>query len=377
MISDPLAMWAVEFDGSQLVAGIDTLKEMRKQFEQAAEASEKFEDSMHKSVLDELRFAWEKGQKQMQAYNDGLLVISNTYQLIYNKTMGWVQAGMAGTAQVAQLGVGMQFLSREIASVFTPTINAVIDKVHSMVDWFRNLSGEQQTLMRNMVFMTVGFTGAISVVNSLYLHVVQLTAGLKAVFLNNPILGITGMFAGILMGSEEGRKSLGELARAFQPLLKAAADIAQAFAPFAELVANIASVLAIALSPFIEGLSEILSKIAPLIAGLVALKLAMIAFNVVAWANPFVLIAAAIAAIGVGIYTAMSSTTKKEERQELSIAGKSFEGVEQTWLRLQETVNKQDMQRRQTEILEQIERNTRTDRQNLRHRLENPPPIQF
>lgn len=377
MISDPLAMWAVEFDGSPLIAGIDTLKEMRKQFEQAAEAANKFQESLAKQKLELHRDALIQNQKNVQLYRDSILTVSDAYQTIYNKTMGWVQAGMQGTAQAVQLGTGMQFLSREIAGVFTPTINAVIDKVHSMVGWFRNLSGEQQALIRNTILMTAGFTGAISIIDSTARSIVRMYEGLKVLFMFNPGLLITGMFTGLLMGSEEGRKALGDLAHAFRPLLKAAADIAQAFAPFLQIVADIATVLAGVLQPVAEWLGAILSKISPLIAGLIAMRIAMIAFNTVAWMNPFVAIAAAIAAVGIGIYTAMSSTTKKEERQELSIAGKSFEGVEQTWLRLQETVNKQDMQRRQTEILEQIERNTRTDRQNLRHRLENPPPIQF
>jgi len=367
MITDPLALWAVEFDGSSLIAATETVAKLRKEFEKAVEWSdrlEQFDISKHNSEIRELEYAWERGQRSMRQYADTINVLGANFGMLYGKTMAWVQAGLQGTTQSMQLGVGMQFLSREIASVFTPTINAAIASIHSMVDWFHRLSGDQQAIIRNAVLLSAGFLGTVTVLKSVITHVQMLGEAMRVIFLHNPVLAITAAFVGMLMASKEGRNVLLDLAEAFKPVAVAMGEIVHAFAPLVDIVAQVFGFIATIIEPILSGFGKLIAYIITATVALKLLGVQMAAFNAISWANPFVLIAAAAAsvfAIVKGMEWASGGPRGGQKREDLTLAGKGFESIETTWLRLQESVNKQDYARDQTEYLRQIAENTRRE----------------
>lgn len=73
------------------------------------------------------------------------------FQMLTSAARGWVQAGLAGTAQGGAMQAQFALLSQQIAGVFVPTIQAVTRIIKDLADWFRSLSGDQQTVIRYFV----------------------------------------------------------------------------------------------------------------------------------------------------------------------------------------------------------------------------------
>jgi hypothetical protein len=73
------------------------------------------------------------------------------FQSLTNAARGWVQTGLQGTTTGNLLATQFQFLGREVAAVFLPTLNAVIDRVRDLTNWFRRLTGDQQDNIRRWV----------------------------------------------------------------------------------------------------------------------------------------------------------------------------------------------------------------------------------
>ncbi len=73
------------------------------------------------------------------------------FQMLTSAVRGWVNAGLAGTAQGNLLAAQFQLMSREIASVFVPTIQLVTRGIQALTDWFRNLTGPQQRMIEHFV----------------------------------------------------------------------------------------------------------------------------------------------------------------------------------------------------------------------------------
>lgn len=162
------------------------------------------------------------------------------FQAMTGSIQGWIRAGMQGTAVGNYLTIQMQYLSREIASVFLPTIRMVIQAVTSMVQWFRNLSGDQQNFIRRMVEAAAAMVLVSAILPRLIGGVIALAS---AIGVGSgglvPLLGfvVTAM-AGIAVGTEGGRTALGRFAESIRPLLSMLATlgrtIGDAFGQFAE-----------------------------------------------------------------------------------------------------------------------------------------------
>lgn len=107
---------------------------------------------------------------------------------------GFTVAGLAGTTQGAQLTFQMQRLSREIASVALPVVTKLTSAVKGVADWFHGLSrGQQDTIMKFGLF-TVGATLTISVVGRLATGIrslVELYKALNAQLVINRGLAVT------------------------------------------------------------------------------------------------------------------------------------------------------------------------------------------
>lgn len=111
------------------------------------------------------------------------------FAVLSGATMGWVTAGMSGTVEAYQLQQSFSYLSREIAGVFAPTIRDVVDGIRSLTRWFRGMSGEQQTTIRNVVLFAGGLLVAVTTINMMRKAVLALSAAYS-------LMGLTGIAAG-------------------------------------------------------------------------------------------------------------------------------------------------------------------------------------
>jgi hypothetical protein len=129
-------------------------------------------------------------------------------------TTGFVAAGLRGTVEGERLKTSFEGLSRQIASVFLPSINRGIDLVDRLTNKFKGLSGEQQTNIRKWAEVSAAGLS------------VGLTLGKI-----NPLLGLVGgtMAAGVA-SSDKLQSALGRLgqrfAETFGPTLQSQLDAA-------------------------------------------------------------------------------------------------------------------------------------------------------
>jgi len=89
---------------------------------------------------------------------------------------GFVTAGVAASVAGQVIGQRMEELSRQIASLFLPQINWLIDRLTALVRWFQSLSGEQQAQLRQWGLLIAGLTATALLLP----HLIALFQGLQA-----------------------------------------------------------------------------------------------------------------------------------------------------------------------------------------------------
>ncbi len=145
--------------------------------------------------------------------------------------MGFVRSGLQGTGAGAMLSFQFEQLSRQIASVFLPTIEAITEKISQLVGWFKNLTRDQQDSIRRWVEAAAAaglvlaiFPKVVSAIGSVGKAIGALGGqmGFLSVMTGGivPLLGIlvTGITA-IMVGTEAGRDAIGQFAEKFKPLI--------------------------------------------------------------------------------------------------------------------------------------------------------------
>lgn len=123
--------------------------------------------------------------------------LATVYGTVSGILGGFVRQGLAGTTMGARMGLQMQLLSREIASLFIPVLERVIGFVQGITDWFRRLSGAQQEALGRWLTFGVALLGVLVVLP-------RLVAGLQAVgvvltFLSaNPFVALLAGIAALI-----------------------------------------------------------------------------------------------------------------------------------------------------------------------------------
>ena len=95
-----------------------------------------------------------------------------------------VTAGLASTNEGNRLSYTWMLFSRQIASIFLPTINYVIVKLQQMTEWFKKLTGDQQRLIESIGSLALGFVmlgPVIGIVMAVLSPLTMLIAGLGGV----------------------------------------------------------------------------------------------------------------------------------------------------------------------------------------------------
>ncbi len=166
---------------------------------------------------------------------------------------GWVRAGLSGTTMGERLGLQFNLLSREIASLFIPVLNRVIEALQSVTSWFRQLSGPQQAFIGWTIAATVGLLGVATILPRL-VGGLSAMGGVLKVLAANPIVAIVGAIAALLVGTESGRSALGRLAAAFAPIFSALGKLLDALKPVFDFLGK-------AIAAVADGIAFVVDKI--------------------------------------------------------------------------------------------------------------------
>lgn len=158
-----------------------------------------------------------------QAYRAGAAQITAGTVAATAAVVGWARAGYQGTVQGQALAVRFQQLSREIAATLLPYTDRLTDYMGRLVMWFRQLDGRGQEL-----------TGTI----------IGLGIALKMALSGHPILALITAFAALIVNTKEGRDLLRsmtaaghELLHALGPLLQSAlASATESFKVLADII---------------------------------------------------------------------------------------------------------------------------------------------
>lgn len=168
--------------------------------------------------------------------------------------MGWVRAGMAGTAEAEMLSLQMGLLHREVANIFAPAVQKVVGFVTDLAAKFRSLSGDQQEQIRHWVGVGAAAVGVLVVVPRLTAALQSMGAVMKVLAMNPFALAVAGL-AAVMAGTEEGRSSFADLWEAIKPIGEALAEIFQALTP---VITQIAGALTNVLVPAFKVLGKVI-----------------------------------------------------------------------------------------------------------------------
>lgn len=179
----------------------------------------------------------------------GAQQFSSAFSPVAMRLYGFVRSGIAASGAGQVLGIQMQELTRQIASLFTPQVQFVIDKLQALVRWFQALSGEQQKGLRNWGLLLGGITAAGIVLPKivamfqalrvamigLRTAVVAMAGPLTPLLLLAGVLGAATISAGGLKDTAEGFAEIGKsLSRPFKDLVAVFKDIADAIKPIVQ-----------------------------------------------------------------------------------------------------------------------------------------------
>jgi len=206
--------------------------------------------------------------KQVQA---GATAMSSAIESTFGRAkialLGFVTAGVATSVMGEVLSTRMGFLTREIASLFIPQLQALVSWITRLTDWFRSLSAEQQHNLGNwllagaavlavakiMPILINGIMGTVAAVRTLTVAIVGLLSGTGFGALL-PVIGaaITALTA-LFVGTEIGRKGISGLWAALQPTIKAVGDFLAELKPLGSALAGLFD----ALGPLFKILADI------------------------------------------------------------------------------------------------------------------------
>lgn len=196
-----------------------------------------------KATTDELARLKEKSEAAMKSLNESAGAASNfgaktlaAYDVARNAIRGFYDAGIAGTAEMTRFGIQLQFLSREVASIFTPVLEQMTGYLERVVHWFQNLSLAQQDSLlwwSKAIVGAVTFSMVVPKVTAALAAAIPAVISLTSAFIGLdvasggilPIIGavVTGIGA-LIIGTETGRNMLGGFFSALEPIFRALQD---------------------------------------------------------------------------------------------------------------------------------------------------------
>lgn len=158
--------------------------------------------------------------------------------------LGFVRAGVNSSGLGDVLGYQFQELSRQIAAVFLPEIEAVINALQRTINWFRNLSGEQQDQIASwakwgLVVLGVGpiLTRVIGLAMGAATAFRAVGAALTIAFTSHPILAVVAAVAAAVLSVTDLKEVFAGVAEALGSF---ASDMKDLFGGISEIIREIA-----------------------------------------------------------------------------------------------------------------------------------------
>ncbi len=130
-------------------------------------------------------------QKKLERVQTTMKPLTDAMKWAQIGILGFVTAGMAGTTEGAALQVRLRALSMEIAGIFKPVIDAIIGKLDDLVTWFRKLTPQEEKQLRFWALFTAGALMAIPVI----MRVIGAIRSLIAVM---QLLGLSALTSGFM-----------------------------------------------------------------------------------------------------------------------------------------------------------------------------------
>lgn len=191
------------------------------------------------------------GAEQTKKIAEAQKEVAAAFERSKQSIMGWAQAGLAGTTMGERLTFQQQLLRREITQLFLPAIEKVSEWLWKVTQYFRDLSGEQQTAIGKWLLTGAAMLGVLTVMPRMIAGLEQVSKTFKALGLAmsaNPFVAVGAALAVILAQSEAGRETLADMGK-------------DALAIFEQLAEMFNSVLGPALQVVSEFLSGTTGKI--------------------------------------------------------------------------------------------------------------------
>lgn len=182
------------------------------------------------------------------------------FALATGAVLGFVRAGLAGTTAGEALALRFQLLNREIASLFLPIIERVIGALDRAVNWFKSLDGATQEAIGRTVALSVALLGAAVILPRLIAGV-EGVAGAFVLLRANPIVAVVAALAALLLFTESGREAIAGIGEAFRPVVAAVGELWRAFQPIIDALASVIPPLVQALQPVFEGLAAAITVV--------------------------------------------------------------------------------------------------------------------
>lgn len=155
---------------------------------------------------------------QMQVAGTLTAALTVGLQALTNRIEGFVRAGLQGTAIGNLLNLQFQLISREIASVFMPSLLALSNGLQSVFMWFRRLTEPQQESIRRFAEAGAVFVAVAGAAKVLSIALAGIGLGLSNVL---PGIGpIVAAMAAITVSSDAGRRGISGVFESLRPMLE-------------------------------------------------------------------------------------------------------------------------------------------------------------
>jgi hypothetical protein len=196
--------------------------------------------------------------------------------------LGWIRAGLGASAMGQALGMQFEMLSRTIAGMFAPEIQAIIQGVAHLTQWIRSLTNEQkESIVHWVKVAAAGLTAAI-VLDKIVQKAALVAKGFVSMFAAVGLVGgIAAILAGVVVafaalgaGVEYGKKGFAGLiefgAEMATAVVTAFGKIQAAMQPFLGVAHFVFKSVKFLIMEVIELVGNIGAVMAPVFAGLAA-----------------------------------------------------------------------------------------------------------
>lgn len=197
--------------------------------------------------------ATKRVERQQTAMRELRLASVGMFGTAAYMTRGLTQLGFADTGEEAVSQHYKQQLGRQFAGIAAPLKMENAGRVAELTEWFKRLNGEQQESIRSMALFTTTAT-TLGLTLPRLASALALTAGASSGVARfaGRMGGVVGLGAAFLASTPQGRDTLSDIAKSFEPVARTLLRAVQELQPAINKFAASTSQLIIPLSTWIS-----------------------------------------------------------------------------------------------------------------------------